>query len=286
MSAPYPVRVLPLHAANAVPTDFLVRTHATPLLEGWVFGFGIAGAIGATTYVGGMPWLAGTVLGGLLAAGGASALAKWRRVRRPDAWLLALGHRRMLVQLRAPLDGRPLSTVPREVVELPYGAIACVRLLSRQFQRHRKNRKHGLHVYLEIRTRGVDLHPLRHALARESPAPGPVWLDEDDVIRVHLAGALSTRPASADVLRLLGDYVLVQDAAEELVAVSGARRLEPTGQAATLRALVEAGEADEAVQLARALYGEDLPHARARIRRLQAPPAPPTIPPPAHLTRP
>lgn len=265
MNAP-PLRLLPLAEANPGPADVQVRRATGRLMEASVFGAGLAGAIGWVAYMGALPWLVGGLAGGIAALGGGSAAARWRRARRPDAWLLAIGPARMLVNLDP--EHRTPGTV-REAAAVPYTAVESVLLLHRRFLRPAGNKRHTHHVLLEIRTRGEGVaEPLRTALARARPAGCPVWVTADGVIRIHLANELSTRPAPADAADRLARHVTVEKAAEEIIAVAGFRRLDRDEQNATLRALLECGEADEATRLAGTLDGMDLPHAHAYVRHL------------------
>jgi hypothetical protein len=97
----------------------------------------------------------------------------------------------------------------------------------------------------------------------------PVAMTAEGVVRVEMAyNGASTRPRSADVLRLLGQWVRVEDGAKERIAAERGRTLPPAEQEAAIRALAEAGDTLGAVQLARTVHGESLAAARERVRRL------------------
>jgi hypothetical protein len=226
-----------------------------------------------------MHWGWAVLAGGVLGLLGAASLYFWLMTLRPGAWRMAVGDTRMLVRFRD-YAAKRRGPGDAQIVELPYANVASVRqtaqTIASPVASGGKTSARG-YTFLDIRTRGLDLSELRDALARERAmdpgaarhGPAPAALLNDGVLRVLMVSRDEfTRPGIAEVVRLLGGHVAVEEDATEAVDAAGAPALPPARHEGAVRDLAKAGETWDAVQLARTLYGDTLGQANERVRQL------------------
>lgn len=274
---PPPLRLLRPDQAPLAVDDVLVRPRATPSLVVAIVFSAMAWLVAARYLEGKLPLVAAIFFGVAFALIARVGFTAWRRSLRRDAWLMAIGPRRVLIRFRSFLHTRFPAEDP-QLVEIPIQAVAWVRRRRRHVTRPSgRATQHRRYTYLDFHLHPADLEPLRQALAREAALKHrgggfdhqPVIVTAEGEIRVEMAyNGASTRPRSADVLRLLGARVPVEDEVEERIAAERAAGLTPDEQDAAIRALAEAGDTVGAAQLARTLHGGSLAAAKARVERL------------------
>lgn len=285
---PPPLRLLRPDEAPVAEDDVLVRPRATPSLVVAILMFALAGLVIYRHQTSDLPLGVAIFIGGFGGLVGWVGWRSWRKSLRPDAWLMAIGPARVLIRFRSFLNDRFPPGDP-QIVELPLAAVAAVRRTRRHVTRPSgRSTQHRHYAYLDFRLHPTDLEPLRQALAREGTLKRrgarfehqPVIVTAEGAIRVEMAyNGASTRPRAADVLRLLGQRVRVEDEVNERIAAERARGMTAEEQDAALRAMAEAGDTEGAVQLARTLHGGSLAAARARVQRLaRGGPAPDAVP--------
>lgn len=236
-------RILPRDEAPLLPDDRIVRPLGTRLLVVAVVMFALAGLVAWRYQAGAMRWGWAALGVGFFAVLGWTWTAMWMTTLRRDAWLLAVGRERILVHLRS---SRRRSPGEPQLLELPWARIASVRPTRQKRSRPSPTGSGTIgrsHTFLDLRVRDLDLGPLREALARERALDrnaayrdvDPETVVDDDVVRVEVASKDgSTRPGHAELLRLLGERVPVEEAVSEEVQTggtrNGTRRLTPPPQ--------------------------------------------------------
>jgi hypothetical protein len=225
-------RILARAEAPLLPDDRIVRPLETRLLVVALVMFALAGLVAWRYQAGAMGWGWAALGAGFFALLGLTWVAMWISTLRQDAWLLAIGRERILVHLRSSRRRPPGE--PR-LLELPWARIASVRLTRQKRSRPSPTGSGTVvrfHTFLDLRVRDLDLGPLREALAHERTLDraaayrdaDPVMVVDDDVVRVEVASRNgSTRPGHAEVLRLLGERVPVEDEVSEHVETGGTR---------------------------------------------------------------
>ena len=225
-------RILPRDVARLLPDDRIVRPLGTRLLVVALVMFALAGLVAWRYQAGAMRWGWAALGAGFFAVLGWAWVAMWIDTLRRDAWLLAVGGERILVHLRSSRRRPPGEP---QLLELPWAQVASVRLTRQKRSRPSPTGSGTVvrfHTFLDLRVRDLDLGPLREALARERAldkgAPyrdvDPVLVVDDDVVRVEMASRNgSTRPGHAEVLRLLGERVPVEEELSEHVETGGTR---------------------------------------------------------------
>jgi hypothetical protein len=276
-------RLLARADARPDPGDVLVRPRAGSYLVGGVLFLALAGWLGLLGYEGRMRWWLALLLGVVSLLIAWSSLETWSKTLRRDNWVMAVGSTRVLIRFRSWMNAG-LPAADPQAVELPVAHLVSARLTRQKRTRPAIKGRGASHrelTYLDLRTRGLDLAPLWNALVRERTPPhagtrrdhDPVQLPGDDVVRVELVSTHArTRPAAAEVLRLLGRHVPVEDdASEEVIEDAGVPALSLPEHEAAIRALARSGQMMAAIRLARGVYGEGLMQARARVERLVGP---------------
>jgi hypothetical protein len=272
-----------LRPADARPrrADTMVRPRS-PAALAWALAFlAVAGWVGWKGCTGTMQAGWAAALGGVPALLGGVVLFSWIQTLMPGAWRMVVGDSGMLIRFREYGMQRRGAGDP-QIVELPYAHVASVRQTRQTVAALAAKTSRGSarsYTYLDIRTRGLQLAPLREALERERAmnpgarryTPPPVSLSGDGVLRVLMVSRDEfTRPRIGEVMALLGRHVTVEAEATEAVDAAGAPALPPAEHEGAVRSLARSGQTLEAVQLARTLYGDTLDQANQRVRRLAA----------------
>lgn len=231
---PPPLRLLRPDEALPAADDVLVRPRATPSLVVAIVFSGLAWLVVSGWPEGKMPLAAALFFAAVFALVAGVGFTGWRRSLRRDAWMMAIGPRRVLIRFRSFLHVHFPADDP-QLVEVPLQAVAWVRRTHQHITRpFGRATQHRHYTYLDVHLHPADLEPLRRALAREATLKHrgtrfdhqPVIVTVEGAIRVELAyNGASTRPRAADVLRLLGERVPVQDAATERTAAARASAL-------------------------------------------------------------
>lgn len=222
-------RILRRAEAEFRPGEHAVRPRATGSLLLAITFLALAGWVAWKYWTGTMHWgwaAAGGTVSLLLGAG---ILQGWRDSLRPAAWQMAIGPERILVPLRSYLNGRLLDDDP-QILELPLAHLASVRATDLRLARDAPTERGVEHRYLhclDFRTRGMDLGPLKEAVAAEGNlrADGSrlhvrVQVPDPDVVRVETG---SNWERTTEMLRLLGEHLAVEEAVSEQVDTGGRR---------------------------------------------------------------
>ncbi|HEX6038604.1 hypothetical protein [Longimicrobium sp.] len=205
-------RILRRAELDLRPDERLVWSRATGTLVIAMICFALAG-LAAWRYAAGTLSLGWTVAGGFCGLFGVGLVLGWRSSLRPEAWLLSVGPERILISIRPYLSDKLTAGDPH-ILELPVSAIASVRQSTNR-RMHQARGESGISytyvAYLDFRTRGLDLEPLRQQLAREWKPRGTDGnehvLVEDTMVRVRLG---STRPEAQEVAYMLGEYLVLE----------------------------------------------------------------------------
>lgn len=235
MSAPAP-RILRRREVDLRPGERLVQPRAVGTLVLALTCFALAGLVAWRYRAGALHGGWAVVLGSICALLGGGFLQGWRLSLRADAWLLAVGPERVLVSLRSHLRDRRGDDDP-QILELPVAHVESVRRTRVRRARSARTNSgvdYSYSTWLDFRTRGLDLGPLREVLAAEaahrphgSAAGREHARVEGETLHVKLG---STRPAGDAVLYLLGEYVVLEPDVSEEVDRTGRRTRKVRGR--------------------------------------------------------